>query len=276
MWAERGIRSWAEGWWASPMRVGDQIGRIVGAPAGSTVDAAERCHRGGDRALLLPAGRPFEEPRRLRARELPVRALPLPGAARPRGRRVRGRRGDRGAHRRADAPRSDQPCPLQGVGDPGRRADRATRARGGRARDPRLLPVRRDRARRRDGSRCRLRGRRLGEVALRRAGERLAVRAARSRRAARADLYGVAGARAAVRVRGGDGVRVGLGALPDGDAESGGAHGGDGRVRPGRGDRCRSHPRELARADAAAHRPRGRGRNRGATAVGSPSDAEVP
>jgi kynureninase len=37
MWAERGIRSWAEGWWDSPIRVGDQIGRIVGAPAGSTV-----------------------------------------------------------------------------------------------------------------------------------------------------------------------------------------------------------------------------------------------
>ena len=37
MWAERGIRSWAEGWWASPMEVGDQIGRIVGAPPGSTV-----------------------------------------------------------------------------------------------------------------------------------------------------------------------------------------------------------------------------------------------
>ena len=37
MWAERGIRSWAEGWWESPMRVGDQIGRIIGAPAGSTV-----------------------------------------------------------------------------------------------------------------------------------------------------------------------------------------------------------------------------------------------
>ena len=36
-WAERGIRSWAEGWWAMPMTVGDQIGRIVGAPAGSTV-----------------------------------------------------------------------------------------------------------------------------------------------------------------------------------------------------------------------------------------------
>ncbi len=37
MWAERGIRAWAEGWWRTPMEVGDQIGRIVGAPAGSTV-----------------------------------------------------------------------------------------------------------------------------------------------------------------------------------------------------------------------------------------------
>jgi kynureninase len=37
MWAERGIRAWAEGWWGSPVQVGDQIGRIVGAPPGSTV-----------------------------------------------------------------------------------------------------------------------------------------------------------------------------------------------------------------------------------------------
>jgi len=37
MWAERGIRSWAEGWWAMPQAVGDQVGRIVGAPPGSTV-----------------------------------------------------------------------------------------------------------------------------------------------------------------------------------------------------------------------------------------------
>ena len=36
-WRERGIRAWGEGWWAMPMTVGDQIGRIVGAPAGSTV-----------------------------------------------------------------------------------------------------------------------------------------------------------------------------------------------------------------------------------------------
>jgi kynureninase len=37
MWRERGVRAWGEGWWELPMTVGDQIGRIVGAPAGSTV-----------------------------------------------------------------------------------------------------------------------------------------------------------------------------------------------------------------------------------------------
>src|SRR3989440_2054224 len=36
-WKDRGIRAWAEGWWELPLTVGDQIGRIVGAPAGSTV-----------------------------------------------------------------------------------------------------------------------------------------------------------------------------------------------------------------------------------------------
>ncbi len=37
MWSERGVRAWGEGWWRMPMTVGDQVGRIVGAPAGSTV-----------------------------------------------------------------------------------------------------------------------------------------------------------------------------------------------------------------------------------------------
>ena len=36
MWKTRGIRSWGEGWWDSPLRVGDQVGRIVGAPPGTT------------------------------------------------------------------------------------------------------------------------------------------------------------------------------------------------------------------------------------------------
>ena len=37
MWRERGIRSWGEGWWEMPITVGDQIGRIIGAPPGTTV-----------------------------------------------------------------------------------------------------------------------------------------------------------------------------------------------------------------------------------------------
>jgi kynureninase len=37
MWKERGIRAWGEGWWEMPMTVGDQVGRIIGAPLGSTV-----------------------------------------------------------------------------------------------------------------------------------------------------------------------------------------------------------------------------------------------
>jgi kynureninase len=36
-WRDRGVRAWEEGWWETPMRVGDQIGGIVGAPPGSTV-----------------------------------------------------------------------------------------------------------------------------------------------------------------------------------------------------------------------------------------------
>jgi kynureninase len=34
-WKTRGIRAWGEGWWEMPLTVGDQVGRIVGAPAGT-------------------------------------------------------------------------------------------------------------------------------------------------------------------------------------------------------------------------------------------------
>lgn len=36
-WRTRGIRAWAEGWWTMPLAVGDQVGRIIGAPPGTTV-----------------------------------------------------------------------------------------------------------------------------------------------------------------------------------------------------------------------------------------------
>jgi kynureninase len=37
VWATRGVRAWAEGWWEMPLTIGDEVGRIIGAPAGTTV-----------------------------------------------------------------------------------------------------------------------------------------------------------------------------------------------------------------------------------------------
>ena len=34
-WNKRGIRAWDEGWWELPVTVGDQIGRLIGAPPGT-------------------------------------------------------------------------------------------------------------------------------------------------------------------------------------------------------------------------------------------------
>lgn len=34
-WATRGVRAWAEGWWDLPLTIGDEVGRIIGAPAGT-------------------------------------------------------------------------------------------------------------------------------------------------------------------------------------------------------------------------------------------------
>jgi kynureninase len=35
VWKTRGIRAWGEGWWGMALTVGDQIGRLIGAPAGT-------------------------------------------------------------------------------------------------------------------------------------------------------------------------------------------------------------------------------------------------
>ncbi len=32
VWATRGVRAWAEGWWEMPLDIGDEVGRIIGAP----------------------------------------------------------------------------------------------------------------------------------------------------------------------------------------------------------------------------------------------------
>ncbi len=36
-WATRGVRAWGEGWWEMPLAVGDEVGRIIGAPPASVV-----------------------------------------------------------------------------------------------------------------------------------------------------------------------------------------------------------------------------------------------
>jgi kynureninase len=35
LWATRGVRAWAEGWWEMPLTLGDEVGRIIGAEPGT-------------------------------------------------------------------------------------------------------------------------------------------------------------------------------------------------------------------------------------------------
>ena len=212
MWEERSARGRRAG--GRRRTVGDQIGRIVGAPAGSTVmhqnvAVAE--------AVALSCFRPIDHARN---RVVYERGSFPPSATsirrnRSRRRHLRVGRGDRRADRRANVARADQPCPLQGRPDPGRGGDGAAGARDGRARDPRLLPVGGSSRSTslRSTSTSRSAGPSSGSAeALGTAG----CTCAGSRRAARADLHRLAGARAPVRVRGGDGVRDRRGAVPDG------------------------------------------------------------
>src|SRR5215211_7734005 len=37
IWASRGVRAWAEGWWNMPVTVGDEVARIIGADPGTVV-----------------------------------------------------------------------------------------------------------------------------------------------------------------------------------------------------------------------------------------------
>src|SRR5262249_24524000 len=35
VWATRGVRGWEDRWWEMPLEIGNQIARVIGAPAGS-------------------------------------------------------------------------------------------------------------------------------------------------------------------------------------------------------------------------------------------------
>ena len=218
MWRERGIRAWGEGWWEMPITVGDQIGRIIGAPPGSTVmhqnvtvaeEVVLSCFREpGARNRVVYEEANFPSVRYLYQAKPDLEVVAVE---------------DDAAIVEAIDERTllvpISPRAVQERGDPGRRADRPARARGRCVRRARLLPVGRRRAVRRDRARRRLRRRRQRQMAVRRAGRGLAVRAAGSRGAARADVRRLAGPRAPVRVRAGARVRGRCAPLPDRHAE---------------------------------------------------------
>ena len=259
MWAERGIRSWAEGWWATPMRVGDQIGRIVGAPPGSTVMHQNVAIA---EAIALSCFRPVDPARNRvvyeRGNFPSVRYL---YQAQP-DLEVVVCEDDAEIVERIDERTLLVPIShvlFKDVGDPGRRADRAPRARGRRARDPRLLPVGRDRPGRRHRARRRLRRRRLGEVALRRARRTAGctsgpISPSGSSRPTRAGRRTSGRSRFEEEMEYAAGAARFLTGTPNPAAHFAGTAGYD----LDRGDRRRADPRELAAPDRAAHRPRGR------------------
>ena len=121
------------------MTVGDQVGRLVGAPPGSTVMHQNVDGRRGGRPLVLrPVGAAAD---RLRGGELPLGALPATRPSRDpdsSSARTTGRSWTRSTSGRCSSPSvtsSSRP------GDPGRRSDRPAGARGRRARRARRLPV---------------------------------------------------------------------------------------------------------------------------------------
>ena len=81
MWKERGIRAWAEGWWEMPLTVGDQIGRIIGAPPGSAscIRTSRSPRRSSSPASPVDPGDAIASSTR---KATSPRALPLRGAAR--------------------------------------------------------------------------------------------------------------------------------------------------------------------------------------------------
>ena len=170
-----------------PVTVGDQVGRIIGAPPGSTVMHQNVAIA---EAVVLSCFRPLDP--RVTASSTSRATSRRSGTS---TRRSTTSTSSSARTTAAIVDAIDERTLLVPISHvlfrTGEIQDVApiirARARRRRARDPRLLPVRRDRPARRHRARRRLRGRRLGEVALRRPGQRLALRPARSRRPARAD-----------------------------------------------------------------------------------------
>ena len=208
-WATRGVRAWAERWWTMAREVGDAIGRIIGAPAGS-VSMHENVTTGACGRAVVPARAGTPAAHRVLRGRFPVDDLP---AARAGGARVRAddrsrrgglhrRRGKgRRRHRRDDGARRDLARALPQLVHPGSAPDRRARTRRRRAGGARHVSVRGHHPGRRHGARRRLRRRRLPEVAVRRPGQRVPLHAAGPAAHGAAAVHRLVLAPRAVRVR---------------------------------------------------------------------------
>src|SRR5579883_2767250 len=185
VWAERGIRAWEEGWWEMPVTVGDLVGSIIGAGAGEVTMQqnvsicqwiAASCFDWSAKRNKLVTD----------ALNFPTNDYVYHGLARQ-GARIVTAPGPLDEHLELIdeetalvtvshvAFRNSYMQDLKAVG----RRGAGRRARAGRG----------------------VRHRRLGEMAVRRAGRRLPVREARFVAEARAGGHGMGRARAAVRLR---------------------------------------------------------------------------
>ena len=263
--------------------VGDAVGRIIGAPAGSVVmhQNVSVCQ-----SVILSCfdlGRPAQQDR-LRGPELPLRRCTSTRRTATLGARVEIVPSDDGItvpleRFLAAIDETTLLVPLshvifksgfvQDVAAIVRRAHEVGALRGGRP-----VPVRGHGAGGRHGLGRRLRDRRLGEVAVRRPGRGLPVRGAAAAATARAAGHRLDGARAPVRVRDrarsttrADATRF-LHGTPAVPALYAARAGYDDRRAASASDAIRA---QVGAPDAAAHRPRARARLHAAHARPSPS-----
>src|ERR1044071_4387340 len=148
MWATRGVRAGAEGWWEMPQTLGDEVGRIIGAEPGTVVmhQNVSVCQ-----SLILSC---FDTSPETRRNKIVYSELEFPSAMYVYE-----------AHARDRAFRLQRVKSEDGITAP--------RAAGRGASRARLIPVGRHRALQREGFGRGLLHGRLGQVALRRARRRL-------------------------------------------------------------------------------------------------------
>ncbi len=191
-WGGRGVRAWHEGWWEIGVETGNLLAPILGVARGSITMHQNATVAQSIVASLLRLARPPQPDRAARisifrrtticskASAATARTIVYRAVGRHRARADRSlRRRDRRSHRaRPDLARAvPERLPA------GRAAGRRESASRRRARRARRLSGGRHRAARSRRARRRLRGRRLGQVAVRRPGRRVSLRAPGSRQA---------------------------------------------------------------------------------------------